>query len=88
MNPALVFKVISLLYIGMKSPLVTKFLDNLTAGTTTKVDDWLWNGAKELLGTYEPSKKKVDELLEKIQGKYDEDKQAAKVPAALDFGTA
>lgn len=85
MNPALIFKIMMWLYLGIKSPLVTKFLDNATKGTTTKVDDWLWAGVKDLLGTYEPNEEKLTELLGSVQAKYEADKEAAKQPVQLDF---
>lgn len=77
MNMAQVFKLIQLLLAVGGNPLVQKFVDNMVAGTPTKVDDWVWKVLKAVaLGG--GSVNELQPALADVQRQYDQDPAAAK----------
>lgn len=85
MNLQNVFKLFQVIMSAAGNPLVTKFIDNMVAGTPTKVDDWVWGALRVVLTG--GSVNEVVPALDEVQAKYDENPDEAKQPnpALLDF---
>jgi hypothetical protein len=88
MNPEIIRMVLALVRMALSNSLVSKWLDNWTAGTQNKIDDLVWDALKKVLDLKLPldiAKGVLDGELKSIQRTYDdmtpEEKWESKKPS-------